>query len=36
MAAKYAQNWQVHRQHSEPHSGLPDQDESQPRKRKSQ
>ena len=23
MAARYAQNWQVHRQHSEPYTGLP-------------
>ncbi len=36
MAAKYAQNWDVHRQHSEPYTGLPDHNESQPRKTKRQ
>jgi len=34
MAAKYAQNWEVHRQHSEPYTGLPAYD--QPRKRNRQ
>jgi phosphatidylserine/phosphatidylglycerophosphate/cardiolipin synthase-like enzyme len=36
MAAKYAQNWSVHRQHWEPYAGLPGHDELQPRKRKFQ
>ena len=36
MAAKYAQNWSVHRQHSEAYAGLRGHDESQPRKRKFQ
>jgi phosphatidylserine/phosphatidylglycerophosphate/cardiolipin synthase-like enzyme len=36
MAARYAQNWQVHRQHSEPYAGLPGHDQSEPRKRNRQ
>ena len=36
MAAKYAQNWEAHRQHSEEYTGLPGNDELQPRKRKRQ
>ena len=34
IAAKYAQNWQVHRQHSDPYTGLPGHDESQTRRRR--
>ena len=34
LAAKYAQNWSIHRHHSEPYTGLPGGD--QPRKRKRQ
>jgi phosphatidylserine/phosphatidylglycerophosphate/cardiolipin synthase-like enzyme len=33
MAARYAQNWAVHREHSEPYTGLPGHDEPQPRKK---
>ena len=36
MAARYAQNWEIHRQHSEPYTGLPGHDELQPPKRKRQ
>jgi AMMECR1 domain-containing protein len=33
MAADYAQNWNVHRQHSEPSTGLPGHSQSEQRKR---
>ncbi len=34
MAAKYAQNWSVHRQHSEPYTGLAGHEDSQTRRRR--
>ena len=36
MAARYAQNWEIHRQHSEPYTGLPGNDQSESRSRKRQ
>jgi phosphatidylserine/phosphatidylglycerophosphate/cardiolipin synthase-like enzyme len=36
MAARDAQNWQVHRQHSEPYTGLASGEQSKPRSRKRQ
>jgi phosphatidylserine/phosphatidylglycerophosphate/cardiolipin synthase-like enzyme len=36
MASRYAQNWEVHQQHSEPYTGLPGEDQSQPCERKRQ
>jgi len=36
MAARYAQNSEIHRRHSEAYTGLPGHDESQPGERKLQ
>jgi phosphatidylserine/phosphatidylglycerophosphate/cardiolipin synthase-like enzyme len=36
MASRYAQNWEIHRQHSEPYTGLPGHDQSESRGRKRQ
>lgn len=33
MAAQYARHWQVHRQHSEPYTGLPNTEQAHKRKR---